>query len=90
MGIERPATDRQRNHNQDQYNNGAGIIGNIIGAIAGSQGNVQYQGDRIRVPSGSELTFQLQQPLYVATWGDEGYERDRYHYHHETNHGWYR
>jgi hypothetical protein len=76
---------------EGQYNNGAGLVGNIIGAIAGAAGaNVQYQGDHIRVPAGSLLTFQLQQPLHVVNWGDEGYERNGYHYHHEEDHGWYR
>jgi hypothetical protein len=85
------AVGPQFNMTQDQYNSGAGIIGNIIGAITGTQGqNVQYQGDRIRVPAGSEITFRLQQPLRIANWNDEGYSDRGNHYHHDTNHGWYR
>jgi len=83
------ASGPQFNMNENQYNNGGGVIGNILGAIAGN-GNVQYQGDHIRVPAGSDITFQLQQPLRVAHWGDEGYDRGGSHYHHEENHGWYR
>jgi hypothetical protein len=79
------------NMDREQYNNGAGIIGNIIGAITGT-GNAQpqYQGDRIRIPGGSEMTFRTQQPLRIADWRDEGYSNRGYHYHHEENHGWYR
>ena len=87
MDAEGPAF----NMNRDQYNNGAGTIGNIIGAIAGLAGaNVQYEGDHLRVPAGSRVTFRLQQSLTVVNWGDEGYDRDGYHYHHQENHGWYR
>jgi hypothetical protein len=59
-----------------ERNNDSGNIGNIIGAIAGAAGaNVQYQGDRIEVPAGSELTFQTQRPLRVFDH-DSGYDRD--------------
>jgi hypothetical protein len=75
------------NMDPDQYNNGGGIIGNILGAVSG---NVEYQGDQIRVPAGTDLTFNLQQPLRIVNWRDEGYDRNGYHYHHEENHGWYR
>ena len=62
--------------NMEQGNNG--MIGNIIGAIAGaSGGSVQYHGDRIEVPAGSELTFQLQQPLRVFEH-DRDYDYDHY------------
>ena len=74
------------NMDRDQYSNGAGVIGNILGAIGG----VEYHGDQIRVPAGTDLTFNLQQPLRIVNWRDEGYDRDGYHYHHEENHGWYR
>jgi hypothetical protein len=82
------ATGPQFNMNQAQYNNGAGIVGNIIGALSGR--NVQYQGDHIHVPGGTVLTFQLQQPLHVVEWGDEGYYQNGEHYHPDENHGWYR
>jgi hypothetical protein len=85
------AAGPQFNMSHEQYNSGAGIIGNIIGAITGTRGeDVQYQGDRIRVPAGSEITFRLQQPLRIADWPDEGYTNRGYHYHRDTNHGWYR
>ena len=45
---------------------GGGVVGAIVGAIAGATGgDVQYRGERIRVPEGSVLTFQLQAPLRV-------------------------
>ncbi len=45
---------------------GGGLVGAIVGAIAGaSGGDVQYRGERVRVPEGSVLTFQLQAPLRV-------------------------
>jgi hypothetical protein len=85
------ATGPEFNMDREQYNSGAGIIGNIVGAITGAgDGQPQYRGNRIHIPSGSELTFQLQQSLRIAGWGDEGYSNRGYHYHHETNHGWYR
>ncbi len=85
------ATGPQFNMDQAQYNSGAGLVGAIIGTIAGATGgNVEYRGGRIQVPGAVDLTFQLQQPLHVVTWNDEGYDRDGSHYHHYENHGWYR
>jgi hypothetical protein len=84
------ATGPQFNMDQQQYDQGAGIVGSILGAIAGNGSHVQYEGDQIRVPARSEITFQLQQPLRVANWGDGGYYRHNYHYHQDQNHGWYR
>jgi hypothetical protein len=84
-------TGPEFNMNHAQYDNGAGIVGNIVGAIAGATGgHVEYRGDRIRVPDGAVLTFQLQQRLHVAGWHDEGYREHGEHYHHEEDHGWYR
>jgi hypothetical protein len=80
-------TGPEFNTNRGEYQNGAGLVGNIIGAITG-QGNVEYHGNRIRVPAGSEITFQLQAPLHVVNWQDPGYENNGEHYHHE--HDWYR
>src|SRR5262249_47571139 len=77
------ASGPQFNMNHNEYNSGAGLLGDIIGAISG--GNVEYQGDRINVPAGSEITFQLRQPLRVVDWNDEGYENNGYHYHYERN-----
>lgn len=75
-------------HTRD-YDNGNGLVGNIIGAIANAEGgHVEFRGDQIRVPAGSLLTFQLQAPLRVAAWGDPGYMDHGYHYHHD--HDWYR
>jgi hypothetical protein len=72
-----------------QYQNGGGVVGNIIGAIAGATGGqVEYHGDQIRVPAGARLTFQLQAPLRVVQWGDPGYSDHGSHYHHD--HDWYR
>jgi hypothetical protein len=66
------------------YSDGSGIVGNIVGAIAG----VDTRGQTIHVPAGSVIRFQLQAPMHVVTWADPGYEDHGYHYHHE--HDWYR
>jgi hypothetical protein len=75
--------------NTDQYRQGDGLVGSIVGAIAGATGGqVEYRGGRIHVPAGSMLTFQLQAPLHIVNWADPGYTRDGNHYHHD--HDWYR
>lgn len=75
--------------NTDAYRNGGGLVGTIVGAIAGSSGgDVEYQGGRIHVPAGAMLTFQLQAPLHMVGWQDPGYNQRGEHYHHE--HDWYR
>jgi hypothetical protein len=52
---------------QEQYNNGSGLLGTIANAIAGADGQqVVGRGAHVLVPDGSVLTFQLQQPLFVA------------------------
>ena len=79
----------QYNMQQSYYDNGTGIVGAIVGAIAGANGEqVEPSGGTIQVPAGSLLTFELREPLHVVGWGDPGYNRDQYHYHHE--HDWYR
>lgn len=70
------------------YNNGAGLLGNIVGAISGGQVQVETRGNEIRVPGGARITFQLQEPLHVVGWNDPGYSHDGYHYHHDSD--WYR
>lgn len=72
----------------NNYNNGGGLLGNIVGAISNGHVQVQTQGNGIMVPPSSVLTFQLQQPLHVVTWNDPGYMHDGYHYHHDGD--WYR
>ena len=72
------------NANRGAYDSGAGLIGNIVGAITG----VETRGTAIRVPAGSVIRFQLDRPLRVVTWGDPGYMERGYHYHRE--HDWYR
>ncbi|HYL36352.1 MAG TPA: hypothetical protein VEV17_10605 [Bryobacteraceae bacterium] len=75
--------------NAQTYNNGNGVLGAIIGAIAGATGaQVETQGSEIRVPPGTVLRFELQQPLRVVGWQDPGYQRNGIHYHHD--HDWYR
>jgi hypothetical protein len=81
------ATNPEFNLNRREYNDGRGIIGSINGTVSVWQGNVQYQSDRSRLPEHSAITFQLQQPLAVATGGGGAYYCL---YHHERNHGWYR
>lgn len=82
-------TGPQFNMPRSTMDNGAGIIGNIIGAIAGANGEqVVANGREIRVPAGAVLRFELQEPLRVVQWADPGYMNGEYHYHHE--HDWYR
>jgi hypothetical protein len=82
-------TGPQFNMPRNSYDNGGGLVGSIIGAIAGANGEqVEPRGSEIRVPAGSLLRFQLQEPLRVVNWGDPGYSNGDYHYHHE--HDWYR
>jgi len=79
----------QYNMPQNAYNDGSGVLGSIIGAIAGANGEqVETRGREIRIPVNSVVTFQLQQPLRVVTWNDPGYDNGGYHYHRE--HDWYR
>ncbi len=54
-------------------------IGALAGGAAGAVGEMTTRGRRVRVPSESVLTFQLQQPLSLAP--DTGYTRDGQHYH---------
>lgn len=70
------------------YNSGAGLLGNIVGAVSGGQVQVETQGNEIRVPPDSTLTFSLQEPLHVAGWNDPGYMRDGNQYHRDGD--WYR
>jgi len=74
----------QFNANRGAYDNGAGLVGSIVGAITG----VEARGGAIQVPAGSEMRFRLDQPLRVVTWGDPGYTERGNHYHRE--HDWYR
>jgi hypothetical protein len=76
----------QFNMPRGDYENGGGLLGNIIGAISGGQ--VEMRGNEVRVPADVIVTFQLQEPLHVVGWNDPGYNRDRYHYHREGD--WYR
>jgi len=69
---------------RSDYESGAGLLGNIIGAISG----VETRGNEIRIPSGSVVRFQLQEPLRVVDWGDPGYMERGYHYHRQSD--WYR
>jgi hypothetical protein len=79
----------QYNMDHAEYNNGSGVLGAIAGAIAGANGEqVVGRGEHIHVPDGSMITFNLQEPLHVATWGDPGYDREGMHYHHDND--WYR
>lgn len=81
-------TGPEFNTRRRDYDNGAGLVGAIIGAISGAQADVEARGGEIRVPGGALITFQLQAPLHVVSWNDPGYERDRYHYHRDSD--WYR
>ena len=82
-------TGPQYNMPAANYNNGAGIVGAIAGAIAGATGEqVEPEGSTIRVPADAVITFQLQEPMRVVNWGDPGYMRRDDHYHYD--HDWYR
>jgi hypothetical protein len=72
------------NANRGVYDNGGGLIGNIVGAITG----VETRGQAIRVPAGSVIRFQLDAALRVVNWADPGYMDRGNHYHRE--HDWYR
>jgi hypothetical protein len=75
--------------NTQDYQNGNGVVGAIMGAIAGANGEqVEPHGSEIRIPPDTVLRFQLQQPLHVANWQDPGYDRNGDHYH--RDHDWYR
>jgi hypothetical protein len=77
------------NMQQNSYDSGSGLVGNIIGAIAGAAGaQVETQGDHIYVPAESVLRFRLQEPLHTVNWSDPGYMSNGYHHHHD--HDWYR
>lgn len=72
-----------------QYRDGAGLVGGIIGAIAGAAGvQVQAQGNRIYIPEDSVVTFRLQEPLHTVGWSDPGYMNNGSHYHRDPD--WYR
>ena len=73
--------------NQD-YDNGAGLLGNIVGELSGGRVQVETRGNEIRVPEGSMIRFQLREPLHVVGWGDPGYMQQQYHYHRQGD--WYR
>lgn len=70
------------------YDNGGGLLGNIVSGISGGHVQVETRGNGIVVPPDATLTFQLQEPLHVATWEDPGYMHDGHHYHHDGD--WYR
>jgi hypothetical protein len=74
----------QYNMHRQDYDNGGGLVGNIVGAITGGE----PRGREIRIPQGAVISFQLQQPLRVVNWRDPGYDRDRNHYHRDSD--WYR
>jgi hypothetical protein len=75
--------------NTEAYNNGNAVVGAILGAIAGANGeNVITRGSEIRIPADTVLRFRLEEPLHLVGWQDPGYQNNGYHYHHE--HDWYR
>lgn len=79
----------QYNMPASTYESGNGIVGAIVGAIAGASGEaVEPRGSEIRLPAGSLITFRLEEPLHVVGWQDPGYMRGEYHYHRDRD--WYR
>jgi len=81
-------TGPQFNMPRGEYENGGGLLGDIVGAISGGQVQVETRGNELRVPADAIITFRLQEPLHVVGWNDPGYDRDRYHYHRDGD--WYR
>jgi hypothetical protein len=77
-------TGPQFNATRQDYDRGAGLVGNIVGAITGAE----TQGREIRIPSDATLRFHLQQPLRIVTWQDPGYDQNGNHYHRDND--WYR
>jgi hypothetical protein len=76
---------------RNEYDNGAGLVGSIVNAIAGAAGgnaNVEVRGNDIRVPDGAVLRFRLQEPMHVVDWKDPGYNENGSHYHRDRD--WYR
>jgi hypothetical protein len=59
---------------------GAGV-GALAGGAAGAIGQTATRGSRVHVPAETVLTFQLRQPLNLAS--DKGYMKDGQHYHSE-------
>jgi hypothetical protein len=59
---------------------GAGI-GALAGGAAGAIGQTATRGSKVHVPAETVLTFQLEQPLSLVP--DNGYIKDRRHYHPE-------
>lgn len=71
------------------YQNGSGVVGAIMGAIAGAAGgDVETRGSEIRIPGDTVLRFELRQPLHLVDWRDPGYDRGGGHYHRDQD--WYR
>ncbi len=81
-------TGPQYNMPRGDYENGGGLLGDIVGAISGGQVQVETRGSELRVPADAVITFRLQEPLHVVGWNDPGYNRDRSHYHRDGD--WYR
>jgi hypothetical protein len=83
------ATGPHFNMPRSEYQNGSGVVGNIIGAIAGAAGaQVETNGNHIYVPADAVLRFRLQEPLHTVGWNDPGYMDNGYHHHHDGD--WYR
>jgi len=74
-------TGPEYNTHRSEYENGGGLLGNIVGAISGGRAEVITRGHEIHVPAGAMITFRLQEPLHMVGWGDPGYEHDHGHYH---------
>jgi hypothetical protein len=78
-----------------EYVGGGALLGTIIGAIAGGgkgaaigaaagagagAAGLLTQGQIVKVPAGSLVTFRLERGLAIGV-PDEGFQRDRWHYH---------
>jgi len=84
---QRYAVKADTNRADSQHDNS--LVGAIFGAINGGQ----YQGQSVRVPPNTVITFRLMRPLNVGV-PDRGVMRDGQHYHDYDRdyygQGWYR
>jgi outer membrane lipoprotein SlyB len=94
--VDAPPEQSSDGHRTAIYAGGGAILGTIVGAIAGggkgaaigaaagaaagAGAGILTHGREVRVPSETLLTFRLQRGLDMGVV-DQGFDRDRHHYH---------